>query len=113
MSDKNRPPAMVDGESSLEIPFDEYSPMNAADVHQYVEDAIGPPTKETRCVEVDESGKVVAVYAADPDIDKPLFGSKNTIELHMDAVVNDTKDAKGVFPIKPVVDLPLGLGGRG
>lgn len=53
---------------------------------------IGAPTASTRCVEIDPDGRVVNVYAADPDIDTPLSKVPgHTLERHERAVVGDVK----------------------
>lgn len=103
VSDADVEPAMVDGEAALTVPFKEYVLLNADEVRQYVEAQIGPPIKDTRCVEVDRSGKVVAVYAADPDIDRPVFDARNTLELHKDAAVGEVKGHDGKFPVRPAI----------
>lgn len=90
---------LVPGEAVIEVPFDIYNKSNDADLRAYLAKAIGEPKQDTRCVEIDASGAVVAVYAADPEIDKPLLNASNVIELHADAVVGDQK-VGGVFPVK-------------
>lgn len=103
--------ALVQGEALLEVPFKWYSQSNAQDLHDYVSSVIGPPEHDCRCVEVDKSGKVVAVYAADPAIDKPLYSPEFTVELSKDATIGDIKGGDGKFPPKPPPsqpDIPTG-----
>lgn len=92
--------ALVPGEALLVVPFTTYTQSNAADLRDFVAQQIGPPTHNCRCVEVDRTGTVVAVYHADPAIDSPI-ALGNTMELHDTAAVGDVKQL-GAFPLPPV-----------
>lgn len=62
---------------------------------------IGEPKHPGRVAEVDEAGAVVALYAADPQIDKPIFGARNTLALTSEKVeVGDFKVADKYVSIK-------------
>lgn len=100
VSDVEVSPALVPGEAALDVPFKTYSEADHGQFAAYVESQIGAPTKDVRCVEVDLSGKVVAVYAADPDLDRPVLDQRHTLELHKDADIGDVKGHDGKFPRK-------------
>ncbi len=58
---------------------------------------IGEPKHSGRVIEVDESGAVVALYAADPLIDKPKLDARNKLEVHDNAEVGDIKGHDGKY----------------
>lgn len=58
---------------------------------------IGEPKHSGRVVEIDGSGAVVALYAADPLIDKPRLDARNTLEVHDKAEVGDIKGQDGKY----------------
>lgn len=92
--------ALVDGEAALEIPEKTYREASAEDVAAYVAERIGPPLHDGRCVEVDKQGEVVAVYLADPVIDKPRYSLEHSIEVSKTAEIGQVKDARGQFVAK-------------
>lgn len=81
----------------LEVPFDSYSQFNANKLSEYVVQQIGEPLHDGRCVEVGQDGKVLAVYNADPLIDKPILGRTNQIIPHEIAGIGDIKQADESF----------------
>lgn len=92
---------LAPGENALAVPFEQYTKLNATQIAAWVADQVGPPEHDGRCVEVDGDGKVVAVLAADPALDKPIKDKNNTLEVHGWAEVGDQK-LNGIFPPKPV-----------
>jgi hypothetical protein len=92
-------PSAPDKCAILEVPFTEYSAANDAALRSYVAAKIGKPAHSGRCVEVDDKGFVVAAYFADPLIDVPIRGEKNTIEPHERADVGDVKVGTRFVPI--------------
>lgn len=107
VSDKAVDVSVVAGEAVLDVPFDAYDKFNPDAFHAFVAKEIGAPTQETRCVEVDAVGRVVAIFSADPEIDKPITGMFNTLEIQKSAKVGDVKDANGKFPDKVQVKIDL------
>ncbi len=91
---------LVDGEAVMEIPEKTYRAASAEGVAAYVAERIGPPLHDGRCVEVDKQGEVVAVYLADPVIDKPRYSLEHSIEVSKTAEVGQVKDARGQFVAK-------------
>lgn len=81
VSDDSHAVGMINGESSITIPYDDYSKMNPAELDAHIVKTIGAPAHDCKCIEVDKNGVVIHSIMADPDLDKPLMSKDNTIQL--------------------------------
>jgi hypothetical protein len=94
---------VVDGEAVFEISDDEYAKFGPDDLCMHITKTLGEPTITGRCVELDDTGKVVGVLRADPEIDKAP-AAKNTLVLHDKAEIGDVKVGAVFVSTKPVVE---------
>lgn len=83
----------VPGEAVHYMLADEYATHDAVTFRTALAEQVGVPKNDGRVAEVDATGKCVAVYSADPLIDKPVLGEFHTLELSKFAEVNDVKIA--------------------
>jgi len=83
----------VPGEAVHYMLADEYATHDAMTFRTALAEQVGAPKNDGRVVEVDATGKCVAVYSADPLIDKPVLGKFHTLELSKFAEINDVKVA--------------------
>lgn len=106
VSDDDVPRAIAGpGETALAVPFDTYSQSNDAQLRAYVASKIGAAGPD-RCVEVDAKGRVVAIYHADPVLDRP-FSSGNVMELHALANVGNVRiNNAGEFIAPDAITVP-------
>jgi len=100
----------VDGEAVHYMPTDEYATHDAVTFRAALAVQVGEPLNDGRVAEVDATGKCVAVYSADPLIDKPVMGKFHTLELSKFAEVNDVKVA-GKFEPKAAQAVEPTVGG--